>query len=43
MLEVLLDNGADVTAVDKDGWNALDMAIIRINYKAARVLTKAGI
>ena len=32
MLEFLHDNGADLTLVDKDGWNALDMAIIRINF-----------
>jgi len=28
--------------VDKDGWNALDIAIIRINFKAAKMLTEAG-
>ena len=28
--------------VDKDGWNALDIAIIRINFQAAKMMTKAG-
>ena len=32
-----------MTLEDKDGWNALDMAIVRINYKAARILGKAGL
>ena len=43
LIEFLLDNGADRTLVDKDGWNALDLAIIRINYQAARILSKAGL
>jgi uncharacterized protein len=32
MIDLLLEHGADTTAVDKDGWNALDLAIVRINY-----------
>ena len=32
-----------MTLEDKDGWNALDIAIVRINYKAARILGKAGL
>jgi ankyrin repeat protein len=43
MLELLLLNNPNLDAVDKDGWNALDHAILKINYKAARVLTKAGL
>ena len=43
MLQFLLDNGADVTLVDKDDWNALDISIVRINYKAARILSKVGL
>ena len=39
----MLQSSPDLTAKDKDGWNPLDLAIIRINYKAARALTKAGI
>jgi hypothetical protein len=42
MIELVLQNSPDMTAVDKDDWNALDLAIIRINYKCARVLSKAG-
>mmetsp|Transcript_6669 Transcript_6669/g.10718 ORF Transcript_6669/g.10718 Transcript_6669/m.10718 type:complete len:265 (+) Transcript_6669:98-892(+) len=43
MLEFLLENGADPTLTDKDGWNALDIAIIRINFQAAKLLCKHGI
>jgi len=42
MIEFLSDNGADLMKVDKDGWNALDIAIIRINFQAAKALTKLG-
>jgi len=42
MLDLLLQHNPDLTCVDNSGWNALDLAIVRINYKAARVLTKAG-
>lgn len=43
MAEFLISNSPDLTAVDKDGWNALDLAIIRINFKVAKVLTRAGL
>ena len=43
MLEYLIENGADIHAVDKDGYNALDIAIIRINFLAAKKMTKAGL
>ena len=43
MIDLLLEHGADTTAVDKDGWNALDLAIVRINYQAAKKLTQAGL
>jgi len=32
MIEFLLAQNADMNLVDKDGWNALDIAIIRINF-----------
>lgn len=32
MMSLLLASGADATLVDKDGWNALDIAIVRINF-----------
>ena len=32
MIDLLLEHGADTTLVDKDGWTALDLAIVRINY-----------
>ena len=38
MLSLLIDNKADVNLVDSDGWNALDMAVIRMQYKAAKFL-----
>ena len=37
---MLIENKADPTLVDKDGWNPLDLAIVRINYQAARNLLK---
>jgi ankyrin repeat protein len=43
MIELLLENNADINTLEKDGWNPLDLAIVRINYKAARALTKAGL
>lgn len=43
MMQFLVDSGADVNAVDKDGHNALDIAIIRINFQAAKFLTKLGL
>jgi len=42
MIDLLLVNKADTTLVDKDGWNAMDLAIIRINFKAAKALYKYG-
>ena len=32
MIELILQNGGDINLVDKNGWNALDIAIIRINF-----------
>jgi len=32
MIEFLLQHNADLSMVDKDGYNALDIAIIRINF-----------
>jgi ankyrin repeat protein len=32
MMTFLIESGADLNAVDKDGHNALDIAIIRINF-----------
>ena len=32
MMTFLIESGADLNAVDKDGYNALDIAIIRINF-----------
>ena len=43
MIELLLEHSPDLLAVDAEGWNALDHAILKINYKAARLLTKAGL
>ena len=43
MIDLLLEYKPDLEAVDKDGWNALDLAITRINYKAAKRLTELGL
>jgi ankyrin repeat protein len=32
MIQHLIDNGADLSLVDNQGNNALDIAIIRINF-----------
>lgn len=39
----MIDSGADLHCVDKDGYNALDIAIIRINFLAAKLMTKMGL
>jgi len=38
----LLDYGATMDLEDNNGWNALDIAIIRMNYNIALVLKKRG-
>jgi hypothetical protein len=38
----LIENGADITIEDKNKWNAMDLAIIRMNYEAALTLKKRG-
>ena len=43
MCEFILDNGADLLMEDNQGWNALDIAIIRMNYDAALVLKRRGL
>lgn len=43
LCEYLLDCGADLLAEDEKGWNALDIAIIKMNYEAALVLKRRGL
>lgn len=43
MVQFLLDHGADVTLVDNEGWNALEIAIIKMNYEAGILLKRAGL
>lgn len=43
MVEYLLDNGADITAEDEKGWNAIDLCVIKMNYEAAQVLKRRGL
>ena len=43
MIDLIMQSSPDVQCVDKDGWNALDLAIIRINYKAAKRLSNIGL
>ena len=42
LIEYLIENGADITIEDKNKWNAMDLAIIRMNYEAALTLKKRG-
>lgn len=41
--ELLLDNGIDIEAEDNAGWNALDIAIMKMNYDVALFLKKRGL
>lgn len=43
MCDFLMDNGADITLEDNQGWNALDIAIIKMNYDAALIIKKRGL
>jgi ankyrin repeat protein len=43
MMEFLIFHGADINAEDLAGWNALDIAIIKMNYEAALALKRQGL
>lgn len=43
MCEFLLDNGADITLEDNQGWNAIDISIIKMNYDTALLLKRKGL
>ncbi len=43
MCGFLLDHNADPNLEDKQGWNALDIAIIKMNYESAIVLKRRGL
>jgi ankyrin repeat protein len=43
MIEFLVTNGADVDLEDNQGWNGLDIAIIKMNYEAALILKRYGL
>lgn len=43
MAEYLLDNGARIDTEDNEGWNALDLAIIKMNYDVALLLKRRGL
>ena len=43
MCEFLVDNGADLTMEDNQGWTALDITIIKMNYESALVLKRRGL
>jgi ankyrin repeat protein len=43
MVKFLLEHGADITLVDNEGWNSLEIAIIKMNYETAIVLKRAGL
>jgi len=42
MSEYLMDNGAQLDMEDNDGWNSLDLAIIKMNYDVAVLLKRRG-
>lgn len=37
-----MDNGAQLDIEENEGWNALDLAIIKMNYDVALLLKKRG-
>lgn len=43
MIEYLVSNGADIDMEDNQGWNALDIAIIKMSYEAALLLKRYGL
>ena len=43
MCDYLIEHGADITLEDNAGWNALDIAIIKMNYDAALLLKRRGL
>jgi len=43
MCDFLLDHNADISLEDNQGWNALDIAIIKMNYESAIVLKRRGL
>jgi hypothetical protein len=42
VVHFLLESGADGEIIDGDGYNAMDLAIVKMNYEAALALRKAG-
>ncbi len=42
MAEYLMDNGAQLDMEDNEGWNSLDLAIIKMNYDVAVLLKRRG-
>jgi hypothetical protein len=42
MAEYLMDNGAQVDIEDNEGWNSLDLAVIKMNYDVALLLKRRG-
>lgn len=43
MCDFLMLHGADPTLEDNAGWNALDIAIIKMNYETALVFKREGL
>jgi len=43
MCDFLLEHNADISLEDNQGWNALDIAIIKMNYESAIVLKRRGL
>ena len=43
MVDFLITEGADIEATNKEGLNALDIAIIRVSYETALFLKQKGL
>ena len=43
LAKYLMDNGAQIDLEDNEGWNALDIAVIKMNYNVALTLKRRGL
>ena len=43
LAEFLVENGADISLESLEGYNAMDLAVIRMSYEVARLLRKQGL
>lgn len=43
MIEFLMEHGAELNHENKEGWNALDIAVLRLSYSSAKLLYHNGL